>query len=148
MPLITHETNAVVQTARGPVEYRERGDGPPVLMAHGVPGDSTQGMALARILALGGYRVIAPSRPGYSDTPVAVGRTPEEQADLLSTSFGELSDQQDELGLDGIVWYTWHDSTENEVGACGWCDSAGLVDADRDSKPAWIAFTDLTGGTP
>ena len=54
----------------------------------------------------------------------------------------------DDLGLDGVVWYTWHDSTENAVGACGWCATAGLVDADRDSKPAWIAFTDLTGGTP
>ena len=34
------------------------------------------------------------------------------------------------------------------VGDCGWCATAGLVDADRDSKPAWLAFTELTGGTP
>ena len=88
---------------------------------------------------------------GWGSNPKSgndLSKTPEDQADLLSTSFGELSDQQDELGLDGVVWYTWHDSTDNAVGACGWCASAGLVDADRDSKPAWIAFTDLTGGTP
>ena len=88
---------------------------------------------------------------GWGSNPKSgndLSKTPEEQAQLLGDTFGELSDSRDELGLDGVVWYTWHDSTENAVGACGWCASAGLVDADRDSKPAWIAFTDLTGGTP
>lgn len=77
-----------------------------------------------------------------------LSKTPEEQADLLSESFKTLYDSREKWGLDGVVWYTWHDSVESTVGACGWCASAGLVDADRDSKPAWIAFTDLTGGTP
>jgi len=77
-----------------------------------------------------------------------LSKTPGEQAALLSKSFGELDDRREELGLDGVVWYTWHDSTESAVGECGWCASAGLVDADRDSKPAWIALTELTGGQP
>ncbi len=77
-----------------------------------------------------------------------LSKTPEEQASLLSESIGDLSDKRDELGIDGVVWYTWHDSTEKGVGSCGWCASAGLVDADRDSKPSWIAMTDLTGGNP
>jgi Glycosyl hydrolase catalytic core len=88
---------------------------------------------------------------GWGSNPKSgndLSKTPEEQADLLSESFGELSDRRDELGLDGVVWYTWHDSTEKAVGECGWCASAGLVDADRDSKPSWIAYTDLTGGQP
>ena len=41
----------------------------------------------------------------------------------------------------------WRDS-EGPVGECQWCEFAGLVDTDRDTKPAWEAFTDLAGGTP
>lgn len=88
---------------------------------------------------------------GWGSNPKSgndLAKTPEEQADLLSRTIGELSDRREELGLDGVVWYTWHDSTESAVGECGWCASAGLVDADRDTKPSWVAYTDLTGGTP
>jgi len=77
-----------------------------------------------------------------------LSKTPEEQAQLLSESFGRLSDSRDELDLDGVIWYTWHDSPGRGVGACGWCPTAGLVDADRDTKPSWTAYTDLTGGQP
>jgi hypothetical protein len=88
---------------------------------------------------------------GWGSNPKSgndLAKTPDEQAELLSASLGELSDRRDELGLDGVVWYTWHDSTESAVGECGWCATAGLVDADRDTKPAWVAFTQLTGGSP
>jgi hypothetical protein len=88
---------------------------------------------------------------GWGSNPKSgndLAKTPEEQASLLTASFGELSDRRDELSLNGVVWYTWHDSTESAVGECGWCATAGLVDADRDTKPAWIALTELTGGTP
>ena len=77
-----------------------------------------------------------------------LSKTPEEQAELLGDTFGELNDSREDLGLEGVVWYTWHDSTESAVGECGWCATAGLVDADRDTKPSWTAYTDLTGGTP
>jgi hypothetical protein len=88
---------------------------------------------------------------GWGSNPKSgndLAKTPEEQAELLSVTLGELSDRRDELDLDGVVWYTWHDSLEPAVGECGWCATAGLVDADRDTKPVWIAFTQLTGGTP
>ena len=75
-----------------------------------------------------------------------LAKTPEQQAALLSKSFSKLLGERDALGLQGIIWYTWHDGDLG--GDCVWCASAGLVDADRDSKPAWLAFTDLTGGTP
>lgn len=86
---------------------------------------------------------------GWGSNPKSgndLSKTPEEQAQLLTDSFSALRD--DDFGVEGVVWYTWHDATESAVGSCGWCASAGLVDADRDSKPAWIAYTDLTGGTP
>ncbi|MCB0875003.1 MAG: hypothetical protein KDB46_02305 [Solirubrobacterales bacterium] len=88
---------------------------------------------------------------GWGSNPKSgaeLAKTPEEQADLLAETFGELADRRDEFGLDGVVWYTWHDSIEKAIGECGWCASAGLVDADRDTKPSWTAYTDLTGGTP
>ncbi len=77
-----------------------------------------------------------------------LAKTPEEQAELLGSTFGKLSGSREELNLDGVVWYTWHDSVDSAVGECGWCATAGLVDADRDTKPAWEAYTELTGGTP
>jgi pimeloyl-ACP methyl ester carboxylesterase len=71
----------LVQTARGSIEYGVVGAGSPVLMVHGTPGGSDQGLALARILALRGRRVVAPSRPGYLGTRLSVAREPEAQAD-------------------------------------------------------------------
>ena len=61
----------VVDTPSGPVAFREEGEGPPVLFVHGSPGGSDQGMLMARFLAEAGFRVIAPSRPGYLATPLA-----------------------------------------------------------------------------
>ena len=75
---------AIVATAHGPVEYAERGVGPPVLMLHGTPGGYDQGLAVARILDLRDYRIIAPSRPGYLGTSLAVGRDPLSQADACA----------------------------------------------------------------
>jgi polysaccharide biosynthesis protein PslG len=77
-----------------------------------------------------------------------LSKTPEEQAKLLSESFEALYGSRDEWGIAGVIWYTWHDADGSAVGSCLWCATAGLVDADRDSKPSWLAFTDLTGGTP
>ncbi len=75
-----------------------------------------------------------------------LAKTPEKQAELLTESLGEMLDRREELGLRGVIWYTWHDTAL--AGDCAWCPTAGLLDADRDSKPVWLAFTDLTGGTP
>ena len=82
------------------------------------------------------------------DVKSDLSETPDQQASMLSDSFRSLYDSREETGVQGVVWYTWHDSVESTIGFCGWCASAGLVDADRDSKPSWIALTDLTGGTP
>lgn len=75
-----------------------------------------------------------------------LGKTPEEQGELLRETLGTLADRRDELSLEGIIWFTWRDV---DTGVdCAWCAHAGLVDGDRDSKPSWIAFTDITGGDP
>ena len=68
----------VVDTAAGPVEYAEQGSGPAVLIVHGTPGDWRQARVIADDLA-SRHRVVLPSRPGYGRTPLATGRTPEQQ---------------------------------------------------------------------
>jgi hypothetical protein len=79
--------------------------------------------------------------------PNDLAKSPDEQAQLLSDSLGSMYDERDTWGLRGVVWFTWRDS-EEKVGSCLWCRTAGLIDADGDSKPSWLAFTDLTGGEP
>ncbi len=80
----------LVSTPRGPVEVVISGDGPAVLALHGAMGGCDQSLLLARTLAEGGYRVLAPSRPGYLGTPLSSGRTAEEQADLHAAMLRRL----------------------------------------------------------
>jgi pimeloyl-ACP methyl ester carboxylesterase len=84
-----------VRTNRGPVECLVYGEGPAVLALHGAMGGYDQSDLLARALlgaGLGaaGYRVVAVSRPGYLGTPLSLGRSPEEQADLCADVLDEL----------------------------------------------------------
>lgn len=77
------QPRAVARTPVGPVEYAERGAGPPLLSVHGTPGGCDQGLLIAELFWANGYRVIAPSRPGYLGTPLSSGRTVEGQAAAL-----------------------------------------------------------------
>ena len=71
----------VRDTARGPVEVATAGEGPAVLLVHGIPGSWRQCVPLAE--DLDGFRSILPSRPGYGRTPIRTGRSYDEQADAL-----------------------------------------------------------------
>lgn len=73
-----------ILTARGPVEVREKGQGPVVLTFHGMPGGADLGILITEGVFGEGYRKIVPSRPGYLKTPLMSGRTPAEQADLFA----------------------------------------------------------------
>jgi len=74
----------VAETAAGKVEFLTRGDGPSVLVFHGAPGGYDQAALLGAALEDSGFRVIAPSRPGYLRTPLATGILPEQQADAMA----------------------------------------------------------------
>jgi pimeloyl-ACP methyl ester carboxylesterase len=92
MPTRTSDANApavvddprptIVSTRRGPVECAVSGEGPAVLALHGAMGGYDQGLLLARTVGAPGFRYVAISRPGYLGTSLALGKTPEEQADL------------------------------------------------------------------
>lgn len=78
------EVPRTVLTAAGPIEYAERGDGEAVLTVHGAQGGWDQGLVAGEFLRVNGFRIIAPSRPGYLGTPLSTGRTPAQQADALA----------------------------------------------------------------
>lgn len=80
----------VVKTAAGPVEYTDFGSGPVVLVSHGAPGGYDQAALIGRDLAKNGFRVIAPSRPGFLRTPLETGILFEDQADTLAALLDKL----------------------------------------------------------
>jgi pimeloyl-ACP methyl ester carboxylesterase len=88
------ELPKLLQTARGPLEYAEAGAGPAVLAVHGAMGGHDQSMLLARVIGPPGFRYLAVSRPGYLGTPLASGRSADEQADLLAAGLDALGVQK------------------------------------------------------
>jgi 2-hydroxy-6-oxonona-2,4-dienedioate hydrolase len=78
----------LVTTACGPVELAEAGpaSGARLLVIHGSGGGYDQGLLIGADYAARGFRVIAPSRPGYLRMPVPVDgdASGERQADMLA----------------------------------------------------------------
>lgn len=90
-----------IETTAGTVEYADTGTGPPVLFVHGSPGGADQAVLMSAFLVDAGYRVIAPSRPGYCGTPLTEDNaTPEAQAGLHVALL-------DALALDRVAVACW-----------------------------------------
>ncbi len=70
----------IIHTRCGPVEYAIVGDGPPVLVSHGVLGHYGHGIISTRPLHRD-FKIIAFSRPGYGRTPLRTGATDVAQGD-------------------------------------------------------------------
>ncbi|MEI6033995.1 MAG: alpha/beta hydrolase [Verrucomicrobiae bacterium] len=75
--------SSIAETAAGKIEFVQSGEGPVVLIFHGAPGGFDQAMLYGSALADSGFHVVAPSRPGYLQTPLATGQSPEKQADAM-----------------------------------------------------------------
>jgi pimeloyl-ACP methyl ester carboxylesterase len=81
----------MIETPRVGVECAVWGEGPAVLLLHGAMGGYNQGVLLARAAAgTSEFRFVAISRPGYLATPLALGETPEAQADLCAAVLDAL----------------------------------------------------------
>jgi pimeloyl-ACP methyl ester carboxylesterase len=84
-----------LETPFGRVEYAQAGEGPPVLVVHGVFGGCDFGVGTGRVNLPPGYRIIAPSRFGYFGSPFPPDPSPAAQAD----GFAALLDH---LGIDAL----------------------------------------------
>jgi polysaccharide biosynthesis protein PslG len=71
-------------------------------------------------------------------------RGPWGQAEELAEAFSMLAGHRRSWRIDGAWWFSWADA----FGSCQFCDSAGLLNEDREAKPAWYEFTAWTGGDP
>ena len=80
----------IIETSMGPIEYAEKGEGPVLLSMHGGPGGYDQGLAISECFRLNGFKIIAPSRPGYLGTPLSSGQSLDAQADALAALLDAL----------------------------------------------------------
>lgn len=86
----------LADTAAGPIEYADTGNGPPLLTIHGAGGGFDQGLDNASLMIGPGFRMIAPSRFGYLGTPIPADASPAAQADAHVALL-------DSLGIDRVV---------------------------------------------
>lgn len=79
----------IVETARGPVEYDMRGQGPTVLHFHG-GNVGHNGCFMVAHLIDAGFTVLTPDRPGYLGTPLGNNGSAEAQADVVAALLDTL----------------------------------------------------------
>jgi pimeloyl-ACP methyl ester carboxylesterase len=92
----------LVKTRCGEIEYATTPTGSPILISHGTLGGFDQGMVAAELILTPQFRPIAISRPGYLRTPLAVGATPEQQADAFAALLDSLAiDRVPIIGISG-----------------------------------------------
>jgi 2-hydroxy-6-oxonona-2,4-dienedioate hydrolase len=80
--LATH--SKIAQTACGPIQYSDIGQGPVILMVHGAGGGFDQGHEVGVTLVNHGFRTISISRFGYLGTPMPADASPAAQADAYA----------------------------------------------------------------
>jgi 2-hydroxy-6-oxonona-2,4-dienedioate hydrolase len=87
-----------VQVGSWPVRYREAGEGPALVLAHGLGCSADYWLRNGPELAAAGYRVLAPDLPGY-------GRTPGPwRAMTIPEQAAALSAWADALGVASAAW--------------------------------------------
>lgn len=82
--------NTIARTEKGPIEYRDAGQGPAVLVLNGGHTNCNSPLGHERFFLEHGYRLIIPSRPGYGRTPSSTGKTAEAFADALVPLLDQL----------------------------------------------------------
>jgi hypothetical protein len=70
-------------------------------------------------------------------------KTPEGQAQALRSTFSMILRKRKRFGVQRALWYYWRDQPDP---FCLWCRSAGLLEPDHSTKPAYAAFRRLANG--
>lgn len=73
------------------LSYTDIGGGPVVLFSHASASGCDIGPIAFQWLAERGYRILTPSRSGYPGAPIALGGSPEQQADIYSLFLDALN---------------------------------------------------------
>jgi 2-hydroxy-6-oxonona-2,4-dienedioate hydrolase len=89
----------MIETACGPIQYTEFGEGAPMLIVHGSGGGYDQGEYFARLIG-GRYHWVAPSRFGFLGSPVPDGADSAQQADAYACLLDSLG--IDRVGVVGV----------------------------------------------
>jgi pimeloyl-ACP methyl ester carboxylesterase len=89
----------MIETACGPIQYTEFGEGAPMLIVHGSGGGYDQGEYFARLID-GNYHWVAPSRFGFLGSPVPDGADSAQQADAYACLLDALG--IDRVGVVGV----------------------------------------------
>jgi pimeloyl-ACP methyl ester carboxylesterase len=84
----------VIETACGPVEFAQIGEGDPLLVVHGALGGFDQGLFLARSVGVPNSQIISVSRFGFLRSPVPPGATLDTQADVYAALLDALEIQR------------------------------------------------------
>jgi hypothetical protein len=71
-------------------------------------------------------------------------RGPWGQAEELDQAFSMLAGHRRSWRIGGVWWFSWTDT----FNSCQFCDSAGLLNEQREAKPSWYEFTAWTCGDP
>ena len=83
-----HETR-VIDTSRGKVEFRDVGQGEPILFFHGGQGNA-RNATFDRVFDFTNTRLIVPSRPGYGATDLEGNETAQGTAQLIAELLDHL----------------------------------------------------------
>lgn len=67
------------------------------------------------------------------------------QASFLRRGYNLLISKRKQFKLKGAYWFTWKDSPAGSGGRCYLCESAGLLDASLQAKPAFSAYSRIAG---
>jgi pimeloyl-ACP methyl ester carboxylesterase len=82
---------SVIDTPFGRVEYAQAGDGPPVMVVHGVFGGFDFGVGVGRVNVPAGYRLVSPSRFGFFGSALPPDPSPAAQADAFAALLDHLN---------------------------------------------------------
>ena len=80
----------IIQTKKGPVEYRTEGNGPVILVLNGGHTNCMSPFEHEKYFLENGYSLVIPSRPGYGKTPSSSGKKAEEFADTIASLLDAL----------------------------------------------------------